>query len=200
MNPTPQDNLLFTQTSKARETPKYEFQLLVPFKDVASTFGDMLCKWFYLINKSKVALDVCFGTLYQPSTVLELRFLTAMQSIESFHRSLGTGLYMDQDKYNAAIAPLLNAIPNDLESNHKTSLKSRLKYGNEFSLLKRLNAILKSLPSNLCEAIAIDRDQFVNQRPPGPLPFNLAAVSMIRHWPSTLRPRPITGKPIAEFT
>ena len=110
--------------------------MLVPLPTIRSSFSEILNRWFAIVERSKIALDVCFGSLYQPAAVLNLRFLSVMQALESYHRSLGVGLYMDESMYKALIDKFNEELPKEIEGDHRVSLKKRLQYGNEFSQRK----------------------------------------------------------------
>ena len=56
---------------------------------------------------------------------------------------------MSDEDYKKVFKALESAIPDYIEDNHKKSLKSRLKYGNEFSLRTRLKRIFKDNQENL---------------------------------------------------
>ena len=71
---------------------------------------------------------------------LQHRFLSLIQAIESFHQRIYKGEYLSDDDYNGVYKALVNAIP-DIDIDIKKSLENRLKYGNEYSLRKRLKEI-----------------------------------------------------------
>jgi hypothetical protein len=56
---------------------------------------------------------------------------------------------MAQEKFEQAAQQIVGAIPKDLSVDHKTSLKSRIRYGNEISLTRRLKELCEPLPTNL---------------------------------------------------
>jgi hypothetical protein len=68
-----------------------------------------------------------------------------MQALESFHRVTKGGKYLNNDDWKPFRTTLSNAISAELDSGHRESLKSRIKYGNEYSLRKRIGELLESL-------------------------------------------------------
>jgi len=68
-----------------------------------------------------------------------------MQALESFHRVTKGGKYLSNDEWKPFRATLANAIPAELDSGHRESLRSRIKYGNEYSLRKRIGELLEGL-------------------------------------------------------
>jgi hypothetical protein len=70
---------------------------------------------------------------------------------------------MEQSDYEKVISGLVNALPKEIEGDHRVSLKSRLKYGNEHSLRKRLTDMLGRIPENVRLKIAGDVSKFVTK-------------------------------------
>ena len=87
---------------------------------------------------SQLALSV----LSSENLWLHVEFLSLMQALEGFHRATMTGLYTSKAAYEDIRQKLSNAIPENVESDHRDSLRARIKYGNEISLRKRLDALL----------------------------------------------------------
>jgi len=76
---------------------------------------------------------------------LEFHFLSLMQALESFHRATKGGKYLSDKSWKPYKEKLVNEIPVELDSGHRESLKNRIKYGNEYSLKKRLGELLRTL-------------------------------------------------------
>ena len=84
--------------------------------------------------------------LYNPQNYVEIRFLSLTQAIETYHRRLFGGKYQDDEEYLAGIYHILTKeIPDNINSDFKKSLQMRLRYGNEFSLRKRLREVIRSI-------------------------------------------------------
>ncbi len=71
-----------------------------------------------------------------------------MQALEGLHRALYKGKYMDESEYTNVKSELTAAIPNNVKPDHKEALKSRIKYGNQISLRKRLDELISILSLN----------------------------------------------------
>ena len=77
----------------------------------------------------------------------ESQFIFLSQSIETLHRYTRAGTYIDQVEYDTKVRPLLEgAIPQTLDRSFRQALKSRLKYGNQHSLRKRLQDLFAEYP------------------------------------------------------
>lgn len=122
-NPLLPDNMLFT------------------FKDISNRFESFLRNWFEKIDLLEPVYNLYFATLYNPHMYLEHRFLNLIQAIESFHQHTNEGKYLSDEDYNMVYNALVTAIPEGIKSDLKDRLREYLKYGNEFSLRKRLKEI-----------------------------------------------------------
>ena len=155
--------LKFVYHQRGRHDHKdlYPPQMLLPYSVVKDEFPTMVGKWFGRPTQAVLATNVFFGSQDMRSTAVDVRFMAAAQAAESFHRSLGTGLYMDQAAYDDAVQELANHIPPSIQGDHRQSLKNRLKYGNEHSLRKRLMDMLRRIPEDTGRRIAGDVEKFV---------------------------------------
>lgn len=101
----------------------------------------MTC-WFDNYDKiatpSQLALSVINSTGLWP----HVEFLSCMQALEGLHRTDSNGLYTGIEEYKAIETALVKAIPATTGTAHRSSLKSRIRYGNEISLRKRLQELV----------------------------------------------------------
>lgn len=89
------------------------------------------------------------------------QFIYLIQAIEAFHRRFCENKYMDDSIYRKEVyCKLVGAIPDEIDSDFKHSLKSRLNYGNEFSLRRRLKDIL-SKNQSLSSRLIKDSSEFI---------------------------------------
>lgn len=111
--------------------------------DVADRLPDMFAAWLAGAESLSVVRSLYMSGAYGKGFI-ELRFLALAQAAEACHRRFyeGRDFYMDADAYSDDILPALQtAIPESLDSSHRESLRSRLRFGNEFSLNKRLTML-----------------------------------------------------------
>jgi hypothetical protein len=108
-----------------------------------------------------------------------------MQALEGLHRSIESGLYVSEDSYRPIEEELVRAIPKNVKSDHRDSLKSRIKYGNEISLSKRLDALTDRLSVPIRKLIlggnGVIPRSWVDTR------------NYYTHWDEALRPRTLDG-------
>ena len=69
---------------------------------------------------------------------------------------------MDQVLGSTPKAQIIAAIPSTVASDHRDSLKSRIRYGNEYSLRKRLTKAVESLPPEAIECVCKSIGEFVS--------------------------------------
>jgi hypothetical protein len=105
--------------------------------------GDVINNWLKRAEVIAPVFDLFFLTFYDNSMSVRTCFLTLMQAIETFHRRVyeGKGKYLDDIEYKPIYEIISKANPENIEEGLKKSLKGRLRYGNEFSLMTRLESL-----------------------------------------------------------
>jgi ApeA N-terminal domain 1 len=135
--------------------PRYLFR----HKDVEARMKDVFTAWLSNAESLSVVRSLYMSGAYGKSFI-ELRLLALAQAAEAYHRRLyeGHDLYRDADDYAANVLPgLLAAIPSGLDQSHRDALRSRLKYGNEFSLTKRMTMLFDKHQAALAAVIPSPR-------------------------------------------
>lgn len=154
-------HLIYHQRGKHDHPDLHPPQMLLPYSLVKEDFPQIVAKWFAKSEQAVLATNVFFGSQLLESPVLNVKFLAIIQAAESYHRSLGMGVYMKQDEYDAAITEFDFHMPTGIQGDHRESLKNRLRYGNEYSLRKRLTEMLNRIPDDARGRIAGDVSKFV---------------------------------------
>jgi len=137
--------LFFTQKKVRINKEIHPFEMILPFPRISEQITEVLSLWFTKASGLRSVYDLFFGTFYNPGMYLQFHFLSLMQALESFHRVTKGGKYLSNDDWKPFRSTLANAIPAELDSGHRDSLKSRIKYGNEYSLRKRIGELIESL-------------------------------------------------------
>lgn len=117
--------------------------------DIDADLRLVFAKWFELYDSIAMPSQLALSVLSSEKLWLHVEFLSLMQALEGFHRATMPGLYTSVDQYDSVRKTLSNAIPQSVESAHKEALKSRIKYGNEVSLRKRLDALVARVPQEI---------------------------------------------------
>lgn len=137
--------LYFTQKKYGLNKNIHHFQMILPYSRISNNISDVLSLWFAKAQRLRSVYDLFFGTFYNPGLYLQFQFLSLMQAIESFHRVTKGGKYLSNEDWQPYRATLASGISKELDSGHRESLKSRIKYGNEYSLRKRIGELLEIL-------------------------------------------------------
>jgi len=149
------------------DIPKVNMQLspddmLFTFSDISNRFEAILRNWFVKMDLLESVYNLYFGTLYNPHMYLKHKFLNLIQAIESFHQRIFGGKYLSDRDYEVVYNSLVNAIPNNVKSDLKVRLTEYLKYGNEFSLRKRLKDIFDNY-NEIVDNYIKDKDNFIKK-------------------------------------
>jgi hypothetical protein len=153
--------LVYHQRGKHDESDAHPSRMLLPYDSIKENFAGIVDKWFARSEQAVLAANVFFGSQLLESPAVNVKFLAVVQAAESYHRALGTGVYMDQAEYDEAIEQL--HLPESIQGDHRHSLRNRLKYLNEYSLRKRLTDLFDRLPENVRLRIADNVPQFVGK-------------------------------------
>ena len=162
--------------SPVKRRPSRPIDVLLKMSDLTDHFEPVLARWFEIASPLKSVRVLYLSALYGDHPYVENKFLAMCQAAEVFHRRFRLGEYMDQDKYDNEVLPLLiSRIPTDLTPDLRETMQQRFKYLNEFSLGKRLRELLiekkdiivKFIPDykDVLRAIVEARNQFTHFSP-----------------------------------
>lgn len=137
----------WTATSEEDKTSSRDL-----FTSLALVWDDLphiIVAWFKSSPAIKTARQLLTSIVRSEGQYLEFKFLALMQTAEALHRSLDARKYMPAADYEKVRQALIAAIPGAVERSHRTSLESRIKYGNDLSLRTRLKELFFRLPEKL---------------------------------------------------
>lgn len=132
---------------------KRKSDFFMPRELMGAEIADVLTKWYGEYEQLALPSQLALSVLASRDLWLHVEFLSLMQALEGFHRATMDGLYTSTEAYELINSALASAIPASVEASHKASLKSRIKYGNEISLGKRIDALASRLTSTLRQLI-----------------------------------------------
>ena len=126
--------------------------------------------------------------LFGPDVGPEYQFLSLAQALETYHRrTRPESRYLEEAEYGRRYEEIVEALPGDLPRPLKSKLKDVLKYGNEWSLRKRVTDLLDGLPSGVVEDEGGDFvEAVVNTR------------NYLTHYTEELRERALQGTVLSE--
>jgi hypothetical protein len=114
------------------------FQMPFHFEAICDVFPEVLQNWFARYEELKSVLDLFFLPLYNQRLNIEFQFLGLLQALEALHRLSIGGRYMSVSEYAVVQTRLVSSIPRTVSADHRAALQSRIRYGYEYSLRKRL--------------------------------------------------------------
>ncbi|MGQ4647541.1 ApeA N-terminal domain 1-containing protein [Lyngbya aestuarii] len=118
--------------------------------------------WFQKADILEPATNLHVATLSSSSLYTEFKLLNYAQAIEALHRRVFGGKYVSDEDYRPIRDTLIENIPNNVDRDHRNTLKNKIKYGNEFSQRKRLRLLLDEIWEDcLCEFIT-DKQNFIS--------------------------------------
>ena len=141
----------------------YPFDMLFTFRDISDKFESILKNWFEKAEMLKPVYDLYFGTLYNPRMYLQHQFLSMIQAVEAYHRRKFEGKYLSDKDFE----PIYNRFKDmtntlDVKASFKDALINRLRYGNEFSLRKRLKDLFAEY-QDITQNFIKDENNFINR-------------------------------------
>ena len=128
-------------------------EILFGYDDTKDNLGKVVDRWLAAHHKIE-ACQQLLAFARNPTTTLENRLVALCQGLESFHRKSGHGAYIEKDEYLTKWYPkILAAIPQNIDPALLNALKSRFRYGYEYSLRKRLTDMFTQHAAELASYI-----------------------------------------------
>jgi|GEM_PF-7024682 len=137
--------------------------LLTYLADVYDALPQIIASWFQSSSAIKTSRNLLTSIVRSEGQYLQFKFLALMQTVEAAHRSFDAKNYMPEADYKMVCQILTASIPDTVSEDHKASLKSRIKFGNELSLRTRFKELFLKLPESLRPHICNDWKTFVEQ-------------------------------------
>jgi len=181
---------------KLPDIPKASKTLLPPdmlftFEDISNRFEIFLRNWFKKADLLEPIYNLYFGTFYNPRMFLEHRFLSLAQAVESYHQRVFGGEYLPDEEYKPVYEALVKAIPSWIVEDFRSSLKKRLKYGNEYSLRKRLKEIFDKY-SDILSRFIENKENFIERV--------VDTRNYLTHWREGLKEHAAQGEELYHLT
>ncbi len=185
-DPRQQVSILVAMSNPSYCSYKNTFNFFMPCDSMGIDIDKVVAHWFEIYAKIQAPSQLALSILSSENLRLYIEFLSLMQSLEGFHRSLYNGSYMDEHEYKKVQDALGVAIPVGLTKDHKEALRSRIRYGNEFSLRKRLNELAEILSEPIRKIIF---------RGKGEIPKSwIDTRNYYTHWDENLRTNVLDGQ------
>lgn len=108
------------------------------YKHIEGDLGELIRKWSTSHDLLLPSISLYFSSFTGQNALLDARFLSLVQGLETFHRRTSSEKYMDEDLFKKLVEELLNSCPEE----HVKWLKGRTMHGNEISLNRRLELLM----------------------------------------------------------
>ncbi|OWK45507.1 HEPN domain-containing protein [Fimbriiglobus ruber] len=139
-------------------------KMLAMFPAVSAHFGTILDSWFAKRELLENVCDLFFGVIYNNYLFLQFRFLGLIQALETYCRRVQGGKYLPEADYEKIAAALKAALPTTTPQDLRNSLvQGKIKYGNEYSLRKRLRELLCSLEDDTTKLVTPTLGKFCEE-------------------------------------
>lgn len=137
--------------------------LLIRKKDIAQNLEETVNAWFEVYERLDTVIDLFLGVSYNPKQYTTSNFLNLTQALEAYHRHLDQDKYLPIPDYEAVYNAMVPCIPKHTPTELKESLRSKLKYGNEFSLRSRLRRLFRSLNEDQQQLVTPNFKEFIGR-------------------------------------
>ncbi len=139
--------------------PKKAHEFLFGYKDIDTSFEQIIQKWFELKEKIDPVTDLLLESFYNATFFNENRFLNLAQGLETFHRRFRNNFVKPKKEHNAMITEIIDRVGD----NHKEWLEEKLNFSNEPSLHKRIEQIIHEVENSMTKKIIPDPGIFIKQ-------------------------------------
>ena len=123
----------------SKDEPKINRGRLFEFREIQTEAATIITNWIEAYETIAPALNLYFLAKMGMQTYLEERFMALVQGLEAFHRRTCDEKRMDKSQFDELVKNLIDKCPVE----HEEWLATKLVYGNELSLRKRLKRIVK---------------------------------------------------------
>ena len=120
------------------------WEILFAFGCVRDYLGDVLAAWLARHDLYEPVFGLYFGTLYNPSTYREQRFLAFAQAIETYDRlKRPAATQRPKEEHQAMLEEIYVGAPDE----HLPWLKDQLSRSNDLVLAQRIESVLNGCPN-----------------------------------------------------
>jgi len=150
--PIPISVLVALRTAKSCQIGRPD-GFFFPRRAATLSLEKIVSNWFANIDSVLVPSQLATSTLSSKDLWLHVHFASLAQALEGYHRGRYPGIYMQAAEYEKVKSEISKAIPTTLPTDHKDALRSRIRYGNQISLSKRLSELANSLGIDLAKLV-----------------------------------------------
>ena len=156
-------DVLFRAARPSAASYRAPRDVLLPHAVIGNILPLLWTNWTTRYEQYSMSAEVFSSTEMFEGQLLEFQMLAIMQALETLHRHRLPGLYTSQDEYKCVERMLVDAMPSEISQPLRESLKSRLKYGNEYSLRRRLTELATMLSPETQALLHSNLQQFLSR-------------------------------------
>ena len=123
--------------------------VLLPRPVLGNSLPEIWANWSNRYEQYRSPIELYMATEMFHGQLSNFEFLAIMQALETLHRNVAGGEYLPEDQYGDVADALIGAIPQNTPHDLRDALKTRLRYGNEFSLRRRVKELWTILPDGV---------------------------------------------------
>jgi len=156
----------------------HEYFLALPA--IQADIEGLLNRWFESYAKVGLPCQLALSAAQPTGAWSHVQFVSMLQALEGLHRGWYGGTYLSEDDYVSVNQSLASAIPKSIPDPLRAALLSRIRYGNQYSLRKRLDELARVLPEGIRRIVLGEEGCF-----PG---HWVETRNYYTHWDEALRP------------
>ena len=158
-------SFIFSQSGQinSKDETIYPWDMAFPFTEIEDSIDKIFNNWFNKSESIQSVYDLFFIISIGSKLPIDFKFITLLQSIEAYSRYRGQNEYLSRDEYAPFFDTMCSSIPDEILNDHREALKARLRYGNQFSLRKRLNILLGGLDLRILNQLEISKSEFIGK-------------------------------------
>jgi hypothetical protein len=132
-------------------------EFLFTYQSVSDNFPVIIRSWFTLIDRIEPAVNLFNELLLKRKYPLEIKFLSSVQALETFHRNIFGGEEINTTDHKRRLELIYKSAPEE----HKKWLKEKLAFSNEPSLKNRLRDLYRKIPREITYELIKDEEEFI---------------------------------------
>lgn len=144
--------------SKTYKEGKDTLDFVFYYNDIKDNFHNLIKNWFDIFPKIAPSVNLLNELPIRKDTTLEIRFLGAIQAVETFHRNIFGGEGIPKAQFDQKLSEILASVTEE----HKKWVYEELKYRNKPKLRKRLLNLYNIIPSEITSRLIKDKKSFIH--------------------------------------
>ena len=156
-------DLFLRQVGKKRDKELLPPEIPFTYPAIKKDLRLVMNSWYRNADRMRTVYGLHFGVRVNRGIPVEFQFLSLLQALESYHREKGRDKYMSDTRYLPLRDMLVNGIPSNVAPDFRAALKSKIRFGNEYSLRKRLELTIRSVPEAIVDLFTSGDKFFVTR-------------------------------------